>query len=218
MFIISGPEEKLKTLPVYKPVKAITGNIFNWIRHIHKTNSCILTWTWGSTSNFLYNMSDVKLPELRRKEVISLIDAGLAINSAYPLVLHPDRNVKLILSFDFSAGDPFETIKRTVEYCKIRGIKFPRINESELQDKDSPSNCYIFRGEGLSVMHFPLFNKVNCPGKIEEYRKMFKTFKLSYSDEEIGKLLTAAKKNVADVQQKIVEEIKYIVALPSQMS
>ncbi|XP_067326069.1 cytosolic phospholipase A2 gamma-like [Anolis sagrei] len=224
-----GPEEKLKKLPIYRPIEVIKAPVEkvlasvpltplqavkDWIRYIHKTNSCILTWSWGCTSNFLYNLSEVKLPELRRKEVISLIDAGLAINSAYPLVLHPDRNVKLILSFDFSAGDPFETIKKTVKYCKIRGIKFPRIDESELMDKDNPSNCYIFRGEGLTVMHFPLFNKVNCQDKIEEYRKRFKTFKLSYSDEDIGMLLTAAKKNVADVQQKIVEEMKKIVALP----
>ncbi|XP_062813229.1 cytosolic phospholipase A2 gamma [Anolis carolinensis] len=227
--IFSGPEEKLKKLPIYRPIEVIKAPIEkvmasvpysplqavkDWIRYIHKTNSCILTWTWGCTSNFLYNLSEVKLPELRRKEVISLIDAGLAINSAYPLVLHPDRNVKLILSFDFSAGDPFETIKKTVQYCKVRGIKFPRINESELMDKDNPSNCYIFRGDGLTVMHFPLFNKVNCQDKIEEYRKRFKTFKLSYSDEDIGMLLAAAKKNVADVQQKIVEEIRKIVALP----
>ena len=55
-------------------------------------------------------LADVKVPNLKRKEVVSLIDAGLAINSGYPLVLDPERNVKLILSFDYSAGDPFEVI------------------------------------------------------------------------------------------------------------
>ncbi|XP_078234860.1 cytosolic phospholipase A2 gamma [Pogona vitticeps] len=190
--------------------------ILDWIRHIHKTNSCILTWTWGTTSNFVYNMPDVKVPNLKRKEVVSLIDAGLAINSGYPLVLDPERNVKLILSFDYSAGDPFETVKKAAEYCKVRGIKFPVINESELQDKDNPSNCYVFRGDNITVMHFPLFNKVNCQDKIAEYRDTFSTFKLKYTDEEIGKLLIAAKKNVADVQQKILEEIKRIVGSSSE--
>lgn len=226
---LGGPVEKLTALPSYNPIQGITKpveelvepvnplqGIKDWIRHIYKTNTCILTWTWGTTSNFVYNMHDVKLPNLRTKEVISLIDAGLAINSAYPLVLDPERHVNMILSFDYSAGDPFETIKKAAEYCRVRGIKFPKIDESELQDKDNPNNCYIFRGEDITVMHFPLFNKVNCQDKIAEYRDTFSTFKLSYTDEEIGKLLTAAKKNVADVQQKIQEEIKRIVGSSSQ--
>nr|XP_020668978.1 cytosolic phospholipase A2 gamma-like [Pogona vitticeps] len=205
------PVEKLIPLS-FNPLQRIT----NWIRHIHKTNSCILTWTWGTTSNFVYNMPDVKVPNLKRKEVVSLIDAGLAINSGYPLVLDPERNVKLILSFDYSAGDPFETVKKAAEYCKVCGIKFPVIDESELRDKDNPSNCYVFRGDNITVMHFPLFNKVNCQDKIAEYRDTFSTFKLKYTDEEIGKLLIAAKKNVADVQQKILEEIKRIVGSSSE--
>ncbi|XP_063658071.1 cytosolic phospholipase A2 gamma isoform X27 [Pan troglodytes] len=39
---------------------------------------------------------------------LHLVDAGLAINTPFPLVLPPTREVHLILSFDFSAGDPFE--------------------------------------------------------------------------------------------------------------
>ncbi|XP_062994080.1 cytosolic phospholipase A2 gamma-like isoform X1 [Elgaria multicarinata webbii] len=190
--------------------------IKDWIRHVHKTNVNILTWTWGTTSNFLHNCPGVVVPELKTKEVVSLIDAGLAINTAYPLVLHPERHVKLILSFDFSAGDPFETVKKAAEYFKTRGIKFPKIDESQLQDKDNPSNCYIFRGDDLTVMHFPLFNTVNCQDKIAEYHKTFSTFKLSYSDAEIEKLLNAAKMNVATVKERVLEEIKNIVGPHSQ--
>ncbi|KAF7239658.1 Cytosolic phospholipase A2 gamma [Varanus komodoensis] len=172
----------------------------------------------GKYQNINTKDSGVEVPELKTKQIVSLIDAGLAINTAYPLALHPDRKVKLILSFDFSAGDPFETVKKAAEYCKIRGIKFPRINERELQDKDNPSNCYIFRADDLTVMHFPLFNIVNCQDKIAEYHQTFSTFKLHYSDEEIEKLLTAAKNNVITVQQKILEEIKHIVGTQSQQA
>ncbi|XP_058888679.1 cytosolic phospholipase A2 gamma-like [Acipenser ruthenus] len=62
-------------------------------------------WSWGTKFNFLYN-HPVAVKKLE-KEKISLIDAGLLMNSAYPVVLHPKRKVDLILSFDFSAGDPF---------------------------------------------------------------------------------------------------------------
>lgn len=40
------------------------------------------------------------------------MDAGLAINTPYPLVLPPARGAHLILSFDFSAGDPLEVTER----------------------------------------------------------------------------------------------------------
>ncbi|XP_066487372.1 cytosolic phospholipase A2 gamma-like isoform X2 [Tiliqua scincoides] len=189
---------------------------YNSIQHffrnvMRKTYLSLLNWSWGCTNNFLYHCSDIKFPELTNKEVVSLIDAGLAINTAYPLILRPERNVKLILSFDYSAGDPFETIKKAAQYCKDHGIPFPEIDERELQDADNPSDCYIFKGKEVpTVMHFPLFNKVNCPGKIAEYREQFSTFKANYTGEEIKQLLTAAKKNVTNAQQKILEEIKQI--------
>ncbi|XP_061445364.1 cytosolic phospholipase A2 gamma isoform X2 [Rhineura floridana] len=186
---------------------------------LQKTYVCLLNWMWGSTNNFLYHCSDVEFPELTNKPVVSLIDAGLAINTAYPPLLRSERQVKLFLSFDFSAGDPFLTIKKAAEYCETRGIPFPKIDERELQDIDNPMDCYIFRGDGEhvpTVMHCPLFNKVNCSDKIAEYREQFSTFKMSYSNEEIEKLLTAAKENVANVQLKILEEIKHVVGFPLQ--
>jgi len=36
---------------------------------------------------------------------IYLVDSGLVFNSPYPLVLRPERDVDIFLSFDFSARD-----------------------------------------------------------------------------------------------------------------
>ena len=36
---------------------------------------------------------------------IYLVDSGLVFNSPYPPMLRPERNVDVILSFDFSARD-----------------------------------------------------------------------------------------------------------------
>uniref|UniRef100_A0ACB8EVH7 Uncharacterized protein n=1 Tax=Sphaerodactylus townsendi TaxID=933632 RepID=A0ACB8EVH7_9SAUR len=122
----------------------------------------ILSFDFSSGDPF---ESRVNSPDLTEEPVLNLIDAGLAINSAYPLILYPERNVKLILSFDFSSEDPFETLKKTVDYCQKNRIPFPKINEEELKDTENPSDCYIFRGDnGLTVMHFPQFNRVNCAG------------------------------------------------------
>ncbi|XP_013909874.1 PREDICTED: cytosolic phospholipase A2 gamma-like isoform X1 [Thamnophis sirtalis] len=186
------------------------------LKMVKKTCLCLLNWSWGSIHNFLYQCTDVKFPELTSNPIVSLIDAGLTINTAYPSVLRPERQVKLILSFDFSAGDPFLTIKKAAEYCEAHAIPFPKIDENALQDLDNPLDCYIFRGEHTpTIIHCPLFNKINCPGEIAEYREEFSTFKLNYSVEEIEKLLIAAKKNVANVQQKILEEINHIVGSTS---
>ncbi|XP_060111195.1 cytosolic phospholipase A2 gamma-like [Heteronotia binoei] len=180
-----------------------------FVNVVRKTYSCLLSWTWGTVNNFLYKCSSVNSPALTEEPVLNLIDAGLAINTAYPLMLHPERNVKLFLSFDFSSGDPFETLKKTINYCEKLRIPFPRIDEKELNDTENPRDCYIFRGDnGVTVMHFPLFNEVNCPGKIKEYSDQFSTFKRNYSREEIEKLIIAAKINIINVKQKIEEEIK----------
>uniref|UniRef100_K7FRN6 PLA2c domain-containing protein n=1 Tax=Pelodiscus sinensis TaxID=13735 RepID=K7FRN6_PELSI len=173
---------------------------------------CLCTWTWGSTHNFLYQSGVAQATCLTNKELIYLIDAGLAINSAYPLVLRSARNVKLILSFDFSSGDPFETIRSTSEYCQTNQIPFPLVDPQVIKDKDKPSGCYIFKGKDTpTVMHFPLFNMENCPAnEIQLFRSKFATINMSYTKKDIEELLTKAKKNVSNNQEKILKEINEI--------
>ncbi|XP_074917519.1 cytosolic phospholipase A2 gamma-like, partial [Chelonoidis abingdonii] len=179
-----------------------------------KTVTCICYWTWGHTNNFLYTDSKAQSIGLTNKEFIHLINAGIAINSPYPLVLRPERKVKLILSFDFSDGDPFETIKKTAKYCEANNIPFPEINTEEIKDVDNPSDCYIFKGgkDVPTVMHFPLFNNKNCPGEIKHFRDMFKTFTTSYSEDNVKVLLKKAKMNVSNNKDRILKEIQQIVS------
>ncbi|KAM9174662.1 cytosolic phospholipase A2 gamma [Mergus octosetaceus] len=123
--------------------------------------------------------ANIQSSHLVENKTISLIDAGLAINSAYPLVLKKQRQTDLILSFDFSSGDPFETVEKAADYCHKNGIPFPKIEKQEM-DKESPSDCYIFQGDKScpTVMHFPLFNKVNCSGNI--YLMLFCLYVLAF--------------------------------------
>jgi hypothetical protein len=58
-------------------------------------------------------------------------DAGLAISTPYPLVLPPAWKVQLILSFDFSTGDPFEVTKKGLG----RGLDWVEV-EVELYGKE----------------------------------------------------------------------------------
>ncbi|XP_077323539.1 cytosolic phospholipase A2 gamma-like [Lithobates pipiens] len=171
---------------------------------------CFAKWQWGTTYNFLYECKH-KIPEssgLVNKELIHLIDAGLEINTPYPLVLPPHRKVDLILSFDFSAGDPFGTVKRTADYCKDHGIPFP-VNTEESYENPPTKSCYVFEGDGYEtpdVMHFPLFNAQTC-GEADKIYKLSKKYVArvpSYDASMINELLDIAKKNV----ESNVEEIK----------
>ncbi|XP_030402361.1 cytosolic phospholipase A2 gamma-like isoform X1 [Gopherus evgoodei] len=191
--------------------------VWNVWQLLWKTVTCICYWIWGYTNNFLYTDSKAQSTGLTNKEFIHLIDAGIAINAAYPLVLRPERKVKLILSFDFSDGDPFETIKKTAKYCEANNIPFPEINTEEIKDIDKPSDCYIFKGKDVpTIMHFPLFNNKNCPDKIKDFRDTFTTFTSSYSEDNVKILLKKAKMNVSNNKDRILKEIQQIVSSPKE--
>ncbi|XP_059586783.1 cytosolic phospholipase A2 gamma-like isoform X2 [Alligator mississippiensis] len=188
-------------------------SIIDITRIVHKTNKCLLSWKWGSINNFLYKISGINSAELMEDKIISLIDAGVAINCAYPLILCPERKVKLILSFDYGPGDPFKTLKQAVEYCRQNSIPFPEVDENLLREENNPSDVYIFRGENApTVMHFPLFNKVNVPGHVTDSRFKFSPVRFVYNKEDFSKLLQAAKLNVSNNKDKILQEIRHVMA------
>uniref|UniRef100_H2ZTD4 PLA2c domain-containing protein n=1 Tax=Latimeria chalumnae TaxID=7897 RepID=H2ZTD4_LATCH len=142
---------------------APTGTI-EMTQAVVKTWDCVRNWCWGKNYNFLFNYrkdGDFSFFFLLEEELIHLVDAGLAINSAYPLMLRQERQVDLILSFDYSEGDPFLTVKETARYCQKNQIPFPNVKIPETE-RDNPLSCYIFKGNNApTVMHFPLFNRVN---------------------------------------------------------
>ncbi|XP_044130996.1 cytosolic phospholipase A2 gamma [Bufo gargarizans] len=171
---------------------------------------CFVHWKWGTTNNFLYKWSSNIPDDLHCKEYLSLIDAGLEINSAYPLMLPPNRKIDLILSFDFSEGDPFLTLKSTDEYCKINGIPFVKFNIEDSECEEPSQSCYVFEEDGKEapdVMHFPLFNEQSCEGKILELRKKYVTANMFYDESELTEVLKIAKQNVELNKDRILEKI-----------
>ncbi|XP_053558211.1 cytosolic phospholipase A2 gamma isoform X2 [Bombina bombina] len=171
-------------------------------------------WEWGTTYNFLYQGKGMgSVPdELLNEKYLSLIDAGLVINAAFPLILPPYRKVDLILSFDFSAGDPFMTLKSTVKYCQENKIPFPKIHIEKQEEVNPSRNCYIFEeGEEVPiVMHFPLFNNQNCEGNVQEVKAKYPTRKLAYTESEIEELLQFSKMNVKLSREDILRKLKHI--------
>ncbi|XP_072266185.1 cytosolic phospholipase A2 gamma-like [Pyxicephalus adspersus] len=168
---------------------------------------CLAQWKWGTTNNFLYKLNG-NIP-LSGKKHISLVDSGLDIITAFPLMLPPHRNIDLILSFDFSEGAPFQALKKTAER-----FPFPKINIADNDEKIPSKSCYVFEGDGdriPDVMYFPLFNNQTCEGKVNEMREKFATFHTSYDGSQVKELLEVSKNNVEENYHQIQERIKQCV-------
>ncbi|XP_055756924.1 cytosolic phospholipase A2 gamma-like isoform X3 [Salvelinus fontinalis] len=182
-----------------------------WI--VKNISPLLIEWEWGTTSNFLFNIKDAKdLTSMASKEKIHLIDAGLKINSPYPPILRTERDVDLIISLDFSAGDPFETVFSAKQYADELELPFPPVKESMREAKDHPQDCYVFEGrrpEEPTVMHMPLFNLQNCRDEeeIKTEREKYTTFQQHYGAPEIDHLLKKAKDNLKNNRDRILGQI-----------
>uniref|UniRef100_A0A8C4ZMQ0 PLA2c domain-containing protein n=1 Tax=Gadus morhua TaxID=8049 RepID=A0A8C4ZMQ0_GADMO len=142
---------------------------------------------------------------LLKRKTTHFEDAGLLDNSPYMSALRAEREIDLIISFDFSAGNPMEV--RTKE-CKKLDISFPAINYTKT-DKD----FYVFKGlkKAPTVIHIPLFNIANCGSECEAYRDKYRTFQGAYSPEMIEDLMKKAGENVLNNKEKLLREIAGIV-------
>ncbi|KAM9012982.1 cytosolic phospholipase A2 zeta isoform 3-T3 [Ara ararauna] len=125
------------------------------------------------------------------EESLYLVDGGFSINSPFPLVLQPERDVDVILSFNYSWEAPFEVLELTQKYCEEREIPFPKIKWSE-EDEKKPKECYMFvdddNPKAPIVLHFPLvndtFQKYKAPGveRESEEEKSFGDFIIESKD------------------------------------
>ncbi|XP_021079092.2 cytosolic phospholipase A2 gamma isoform X1 [Mesocricetus auratus] len=199
---------------MYSSMNLIRGLLQDTFNFLSKTGICCWRWEWGTVYNFLYKNGNITDEAMQSREFLHLVDAGLAINTPYPLVLPPAREAHLILSFDFSAGDPLETIRATADYCQRHAIPFPDVREDQLKEwARAPASCYILRGEtGPVVMHFTLFNKDTCGDDIETWRKKYETMKLSdfYTPDLVTDLLRVSKENVQINKDSILNEIRKV--------
>ncbi|ETE57281.1 Cytosolic phospholipase A2 gamma, partial [Ophiophagus hannah] len=163
--------------------KELKTSIWDIIKCMHKTLICILKWKWGNISNYTYKYS--------KNNIIQNSKFGLLYKNC-------ETNQ--------------HTIKKTSQYCKENKLPFPEIDAQNLdKDKDNSEDCYIFKGNGCpTVMHFPLFSRMKCGGNISDWRNRYKTFSVSYPEQDIRNLLEAAKKNVKNNTKNILQMLKAV--------
>uniref|UniRef100_A0A672SPC5 Cytosolic phospholipase A2 gamma-like n=1 Tax=Sinocyclocheilus grahami TaxID=75366 RepID=A0A672SPC5_SINGR len=179
---------------------------------------CMAQWIWGRHYNFLHKMTDETVPStLLKSEKRDYEDAGLLLNSPYFSVLREERDIDLIISLDFSGGDPFKTVKETHKLCEELNIPFPEVNVPSEKAK-KPKDFYVFKGKNApTVIHIPLFNVVNCGDNIEAWRSNYGTFQGSYSAEMITDLMDVAGKNISNNREKLLEQIQAVTEQKRQL-
>lgn len=173
---------------------------------------CMAEWIWGTHYNFLHNMTDPAVPPaLLTSNTRDYEDAGLMLNAPYYSVLRKEKKIDLIISLDFSKGDPFMTVRDAAENCTKSNIPFPHVNLTG-EDPNKPKDFYVFKGQNTpTVIHIPLFNVVNCGDQLEDRRKTYRTFQGAYSSEMITDLMDIAGKNISNNRERLMEEIRAVI-------
>ncbi|XP_067414243.1 cytosolic phospholipase A2 zeta-like [Emydura macquarii macquarii] len=149
--------------------RVTSGETFNFMKglYLHKdyvNNKNFVAWKGTHLDAFPNQLTPME-------DSLYLVDGGFSINSPFPLVVQPERDVDVILSFNYSWEAPFEVLQLTQKYCEELEIPFPQIILSE-EDEKKPKECYMFvdheNPKAPIVLHFPLvndtFRKYKAPG------------------------------------------------------
>ncbi|KAG8449635.1 hypothetical protein GDO86_016321, partial [Hymenochirus boettgeri] len=167
------------------------------------------------------------------EENLYLVDGGFSINSPFPLVLQPERDVDVIFSFNYSWDAPFEVLQLTSQYCKERGIPFPTITLSR-EDEKQPKECYIFVDDDNPrapiVLHFPMvnstFRRYKEPGVKRETEEEksdgnvdltgrdspYRTMNFTYEPHHFDQLIAVNRYNVLNSSEEITGALRKALA------
>ncbi|XP_062622371.1 cytosolic phospholipase A2-like [Saccostrea cucullata] len=164
-----------------------------------------------------------------------VVDGGLTFNSPYSLVLRPQREVDLILSFDFSARPsdtalPFKEIMLAQQWANLNKVPFPKI-DPKIVDVEGRKECYVFEDpkdpKCPVVLHFVLANikfreeiKPGVPRTTDEEKEFadfdifddpqqpYSTFNFKYPRKSFDRLTKLTEYNTLLFRDLIVEKIK----------
>ncbi|XP_049331878.1 cytosolic phospholipase A2 gamma-like [Astyanax mexicanus] len=173
------------------------------LREIEKA----MHWIWRMT----YNHDDKMKDSILKSEKREYEDAGLLNNSPYFSVLRQERDIDLIISLDFSEGDPFKTVVDTAKICKELNMAFPEVVIPSGENTE-PQDFYVFCGSTKTptVIHIPLFNCINCTGEVEKWKETYKTNQMEYTESMISDLMKKAGLNISNNKENLLKWIKYV--------
>ncbi|XP_037690159.1 cytosolic phospholipase A2 epsilon [Choloepus didactylus] len=158
---------------------------------------------------------------------LCLLDTAFFVNSCYPPLLRPERNVDVIIHLNYCAGSQTKPMKQTCEYCTVQSIPFPKY---ELQDSDENlKECYLMENpqdpNAPIVIFFPLINdtfqKYKAPGverSPEELEKgqvdiygpqsPYATKELTYTEDAFDRLVKLSEYNILNNKDKLLQALR----------
>ncbi|XP_015277946.1 PREDICTED: cytosolic phospholipase A2 epsilon-like [Gekko japonicus] len=112
-------------------------------------------------------------------EYLSIADTATYMDTSYPPLMRPERKVDMIVHLNYSSGEQKVSLLRASQYFAKQGIPFPKIDLSNVKEKDL-KECYVFEDAEDSaapiVVFFPLINdsfrKYKAPGVKRSPREM----------------------------------------------
>lgn len=185
--------------------------------------------TWATVFNFMYGIPQQELVE---RETIKFVDAGVDFNLPYPPVSgeRPERKADIMFFLDFSGGSLIYSLKKTEEYARRRGLKFPQIDYTNVESK----SMSIFKDPADPscpvVVYLPrvseagLWNKYKSNPSFNHYSSIdgfdftsatnggfADTPKFQYLRKNSEKLIDQMEFNIMVNKDEIIETIKWVI-------
>ena len=173
-----------------------------------------ITTSWAEIFNFMYGMAGQELVE---RKTIKFVDAGIDFNLPYPPVSgeRPERKADIMIFLDFSGGSLAAGMKKTEEYARRKGLKFPKIDYKNLEKKAVSIFMDLNDPSVPVVIYFP---RVSEDGLWEQH-KSDAGFKKYSSIEDFdftectndakGKCGTSRFKYSSNISEKLLDQMEF---------
>lgn len=187
-------------------------------------------FTWAEVFNFMKGMPRQPLSGLNR---LKLVDAGIGFtNLPYPPVSgeRPERKPDILIFLDASGGEVGKQLKKVEEYARIKRLKFPAIDYTNIdkkamsifKDEDDPSVPVVIYMPRINDVE--LWNKNKDKPKYREYKPIegfninectktgfCNTKHLEYQPEQSNQLMLLAEFNMIANKDEVIEAINWLI-------
>lgn len=161
--------------------------------------------------NFTYGMYN---SPMRNINELTLVDAGIHFNLPFPPLLRPERKIDIIIVCDYSArnGEISGSLKKAEEYALSRGLKFPKIDYSSINE----NIISVFKDKNdintPVIIYLPLIKNNKYSYSFDPHNSSFcNTFNFIYSKNQFNLLYGLTKFNMLESKEKIIQTIREVV-------
>jgi len=172
--------------------------------------------------------------ELALRKTLKFVDAGIDFNLPYPPVSgeRPERQADIMVFLDFSGGSLAQGMRKTEEYARRKGLKFPKVDYTNLEKKAMSIFMDPTDPSVPVIIYFPrvsekgLWEKHKSNSEFKRYRSIENfdftkctnesggvcgTPYFKYSSENSEKLIDQMEFNVMIHKDEVIKTINYVI-------